>query len=149
MKRRIIASLLIIAAPLAYADLESNVGVGLGTAIFEGHNGLISQTCAGTTNQIFWNQYFAISSGTLGAEQPTEPWASKQLNDFVAENMNNLAQDIAQGQGESLEAICSILEIENTDAFNSKLQENFSQIYTSDEITHHDVISNMKRVVLG
>ena len=63
--------------------------------------------------------------------------------------MNNLAQDIAQGQGESLEAICSILEVENADAFNSKLQENFGDIYTSDEITHQDVISNMKRVVLG
>ena len=147
--KKIIASLLIIAAPLAYADLESNVGVGLGTAIFEGHDGLISQIAASSTNQIFFNQAFAIISGTLGAEQPTEIWASKQLNNFVAENMRNLAQDIAQGQGESLEAICSILEIEDSDTFNSKLQENFNQIYTSDEITHQEVIINMKRVVLG
>ena len=147
--KKIIASLLIIAAPLAYADLQSNVGVGIGTVIFEGHDGLISQVCAATTNGTYGNQTFAITSGTLGAEKPDELWASKQLNDFVAENMNNLAQDIAQGQGESLEAICSILEVNDADAFNSKLQENFSQIYTSDEITHQDVIINMKRVVLG
>ena len=147
--KKIIASLLIIAAPLAYADLQSNVGVGIGTIIFEGHEGLISQVCAATTNGTYGNQTFAITSGTLGAEQPTELWASKQLNDFVAENMNSLAQNIAQGQGESLEAICSILAVEDTDAFNSKLQENFGDIYTSDEITHQDVISNMKRVVLG
>ncbi len=147
--KKIIASLLIIAAPLAYADLQSNVGVGIGTVIFEGHEGLISQVCAATTNGIYGNQTFAITSGTLDAEQPTELWASKQLNNFVAENMNGLAQDIAQGQGESLEAICSILAVEDADAFNSKLQENFGDIYTSAEITHQDVISNMKRVVLG
>lgn len=147
--KKIIASLLIIAAPLAYADLRSNVGVGIGTTIFEGHDGLISQVAASYTNAIFCNQAFAITFGTLDADQATELWASQQLNNFVAENMNNLAQDIAQGQGESLEAICSILGIEDADAFNSKLQENFSDIYTSDEITHYDVIANMKRVVLG
>ncbi len=147
--KKIIASLLIIAAPLAYADLKSNVGVGLGTVIFEGHDGLISQVCAATTNGIYGNQTFAISSGTLGAEQPTELWASKQLNDFVAENMNSLAQDIAQGQGESLEAICSILGVDDSKTFNSTLQDNFSKIYTSDEITHQNVIVNMKHIILG
>jgi hypothetical protein len=147
--KKIIASLLIIAAPLAYADTEDNVGIGLGTEIFRGHDGLVSQVCAATTNGSFGNQTFAITSGTLGAEKPDQLWASKELNKFVEENMDGLAQDIAQGQGESLDAICSILQVEDKDAFNASLQENFSEIYTSGVITHDEVIGNMKHVVVG
>ena len=109
----------------------------------------MSQTAAATTNGIFCNQTFAISSGTLGAEKPDELWASKQLNDFVAENMDALAQNVAQGQGESLDAICSILQIEDKEAFNAELQSNFERIYTSSEVTHNQVISNMKTVIVG
>ncbi len=147
--KKTIATLLILAAPLAYADKQDNVGIGLGTTVFEGHDGLVSQVCAATTNSLFGNQTFAITSGTSGAAKPGQFWASKQLNDFVEENMDSLAQDIAQGQGESLEAICSILQIEDQDAFNATLQENFGEIYTSDAITHTDVIGNMKSVVVG
>ena len=111
--KKTIATLLILAAPLAYADKQHNVGIGLGTEIFRGHDGLASQVCAATTNGSFGNQTFAISTGTLGADKPDALWASKQLNKFVKENMDGLAQDMAQGQGESLDAICSILQIEN------------------------------------
>ncbi len=145
--KKVIATLLILAAPFAYADKQSNVGIGAGTILFEGHDGLVSQVCAATTNGIFGNQTFAITSGTLGASKPAELWASKQLNDFVEENMDSLAQDIAQGQGESLEAICSILQVEDTEAFNASLQEGFGQIYTSGSVTHTDVIGNMKSIV--
>ena len=147
--KKIIATLLIIAAPLAYADKQDNVGIGLGTEIFKGHDGLVSQTCAATFNGSFGNQTFAITSGTLGADKPAELWASKQLNKFVEENMDGLAQDIAQGQGESLDAICSILQVEDTEAFNASLQENFGDIYTSGVITHDEVIGNMKSIVVG
>ena len=52
-------------ASLSAGNLESNVGVGVGTMIFKGKDGLCSQVCAATTNGIFMNQTFAISSGTL------------------------------------------------------------------------------------
>ena len=147
--KKTIATLLILAAPLAYADKQHNVGVGLGTEIFKGHDGLVSQTAAATTNGSFGNQTFAITSGTLGANKPAELWASKELNKFVEENMDGLAQDMAQGQGESLDAICSILQIEDKDAFNATLQQNFGTIYTSGAISHDEVIGNMKSVVVG
>jgi hypothetical protein len=147
--KKTIATLLILAAPLAYADKQDNVGIGLGTEIFKGHDGLASQVCAATTNGSFGNQTFAITTGTLGADKPDELWASKQLNKFVEENMDGLAQDMAQGQGESLDAICSILQIQDKDAFNATLQANFGTIYTSGAISHNEVIGNMKSVVLG
>jgi hypothetical protein len=147
--KKTIATLLILAAPLAYADKQHNVGIGLGTEIFRGHDGLASQVCAATTNGSFGNQTFAISTGTLGADKPDALWASKQLNKFVKENMDGLAQDMAQGQGESLDAICSILQIENKAVFNAALQENFGSIYTSGAISHDEVIGNMKSVVIG
>lgn len=63
--------------------------------------------------------------------------------------MDGLVQDMAQGQGESLDAICSILQIENKDAFNATLQQNFGTIYTSGAISHDEVIGKMKSVVVG
>jgi hypothetical protein len=144
LSKKTIATLLIFAASFAYADKQHNVGIGLGTQVFEGHDGLVSQVCAATTNGSFGNQTFAISSGTLGANKPAELWASKELNKFVEENMDGLVQDMAQGQGESLDAICSILQIENKDAFNATLQQNFGTIYTSGAISHDEVIGKMK-----
>jgi hypothetical protein len=145
--KKTIATLLILAAPFAYADKQDNIGIGAGTVLFEGHDGLASQVFAVTTNHLFCNQTFAITSGTLGANKPADLWASQQLNDFVEENMDSLAQNVAQGQGESLDAICSILQIENTEAFNASLQQSFGDIYTSGSVTHEDVIGNMKSIV--
>ena len=147
--KKIAISVLLASASMVFADKQSNVGIGLGTEIFKGHDGLMSQTAAATTNGIFGNQTFAITSGTLGAEKPKELWASKQLNNFVAENMDNLAQEIAQGEGESLDAVSSMLNIENSEAFKLALQSNFDSIYTSSEVTHKEVINNMKKAVNG
>ena len=70
--KKLAISVLLASASMAFADKQSNVGIGLGTEIFKGHDGLMSQTAAATTNGIFGNQTFAITSGTLGAEKPKE-----------------------------------------------------------------------------
>ena len=41
--------------------LEENCGCGLGVMVFEGQDGILSQTLAITTNGIFWNQFFGIT----------------------------------------------------------------------------------------
>jgi len=113
--------------------------------IFEGQNGLVSQTFAVTTNGTFGNQTFGITSGTSNCEQYKSFVYNERLNTFVADNMDNLARDIARGQGEYLNTLAVLMEVPDTQkgVFSSHMQTHFSDIYTSDKVTHSEVVKNI------
>ena len=48
---------------VGFAD-QQNYGCGLGSMMFEGQDGLLSQTCAATFNGSFYSQLFGITTGT-------------------------------------------------------------------------------------
>jgi hypothetical protein len=126
-----------------YAEVpKNNVGIGIGTIIFNGQEGLLSQICAATTNGCFGNQTFAISSGTLGAEQPKTLVRNETLRIFVANNMDNLARDIAVGKGESLDTVAELLSVpaEKRGVFCRRAKASFATIYGSEKVTHVDVL---------
>jgi hypothetical protein len=136
-------------AGVAFAAPKNNVGCGLGYMMFKDHDGLASQTCAATFNGSFGNQTFGITSGTSECDQYKQLWANKQLNTFVAENMDNLAKDMAQGSGEYLNTLAVLMEVPEAERadFCSRLQGNFAQIYTSDQVTSVDVLKNIESVI--
>ena len=67
----------------------------------------------------------------------------------MADNMDSLAKDIAKGKGEHLDTLASLMNIPQKDkvAFNSKLQKNFSRIYTFEDVTAVEVIRNIEAVI--
>ena len=138
------AVLILAAAGLAGAVPKTNVGCGFGTQIFSGNDGLASQVCAATTNGLLGNQTFGISSGTLDCAKPAQFW-SERINTFVAENMDNLATDIAAGQGETLNTLAYLMEIpaEKRGTLYASLQTNFSAIYPSPQVTHDHVVEQI------
>jgi len=131
-----------VATQAAEGDLEHNVGQGLGTLIFQGQNGLIQQVLAATTNGICGNQTFAITSGTLGAKQADSIVKNETINRFVAENMDNLARDIAIGRGETLSTLAVLMGVPQVqgDSFARELRMNFDLIYTSEDVSSIDVV---------
>jgi len=81
-----------------------------------------------------------------------KPFASnEQLNKFVADNMDNLAKDIAMGHGESLDTLVELIgvAIEERPVFCATLQTNFSEIFPSERVTHVDVLENIARLTQG
>ncbi len=128
---------------------KENCGCGIGSMAFEGKDGLVSQLAATFTNGIFGNQTFGITSGTLGCEKPYSFTQNEKLNLFVAENMDNLAVEIASGQGESLDTLAEIAEIpaENRAKFFTALQGNFDAIYPSPEVTHTEVVKHIVDII--
>jgi hypothetical protein len=130
---------------VGWAVDQKNTGCGFGSMIFEGQNGLVSQTFAVTTNGTFGNQTFGITSGTSNCEQYSTFTYNKKLNTFVADNMDNLAGDIARGQGEYLNTLAVLMDVPDARKadFRSRLQVHFSDIYTSDKITHSEVVKNI------
>lgn len=127
--------------------LRKNAGCGWGTNIWEGSNGLISQWCAmGSNHALCGNQEFGVSSGTAGCDQFDGLFGSNgPLSIFVADNMDNLAKDMAKGNGEYLTTLAILMHVtdENRANFYTLMQSNFSNIFTSDSITSEEVVKNI------
>ena len=140
--------LTVVLSGVGWAVDQKNVGCGLGTMLFEGENGLVSQTFAATTNGTFGNQTFGITSGTSNCTQYTTWTYNEKVDTFVADNMANLARDIARGQGEYLNTLALLMDVPAAKkaVFCSHLQAHFSDIYTSDKVTHSEVVSNILAV---
>lgn len=131
--------------------LRNNVGCGVGTMAFEGkgsEDGWLTSTAATTTNALFYNQAFGITSGTLGCKQPTKIASTETFN-FVALNMDNLAKDIAMGHGESVDTLAELMGFgsETKVEFIATLQTSFSSIYTHDAVEPGEVLDNIQAVI--
>lgn len=149
MKHLLLCATLLLCGSLHAADeLQENVGIGLGTLIFEGKDGLLSQICAATTNGSFGNQTFAISSGTLGAKRPSSLVMNQQLNNFVKDNFDSLALNMAAGSGETLDTLVELMQVPAADrsAFALNLQAHFSSIFTGPSVTHDEVLANIEKI---
>ena len=145
----VVASLVI--AGVAFAgQAASNTGCGLGTMLFKNNadNSVILQTFQATTNGIYGNQTFGITTGTSECQQPKNFVSNQQLNEFMVANMDNLARDIAQGRGETLDAFAELLGVpaEKRPEFYSQLQSGFSRIFTSPGVQMASVMDNISTV---
>lgn len=126
-----------------------NAGCGLGHVIFKGDTGKTMQILAATTNGTSGNQTFGITSGTSGCDEAGNVVYNEKVENFVAKNMDNLASDMAKGSGEYLTTLAVLLEVKegNRASFNTKLQSNFSKIFTSEKVTSKEVVANINDVV--
>lgn len=124
----------------------NNTGCGLGGVLWENKadNSILFQVFQVTTNGTSANQTFGITSGTLNCQKPASFVQNEKLIHFVQANMDNLAQDIANGKGESLDTFAEMLGVDPAQnaAFNAKLQANFSKIFTSENVVLAEVIDN-------
>lgn len=133
---------LTVCSTISAASAQHNTGAGLGTLLFEGKDGLVSQVSAVTTNGISSNQTFAITSGTSGADKPASWWARRdQIERFIAGNMDSLATDIAAGQGETLDTVAELLEIPaaQRSSFAASVQARFAEVYPDASVTSQHV----------
>ncbi len=124
---------------------NENTGCGLGSLIIKNQNTVVLQVLAATTNGTSGNQTFGITSGTSNCDKPSNFVSNDKLNKFVSENMDELAMDISAGQGETLTTVAKLMNVEDTKAFSSKLQSNFTNIYTSENVTSANVIDSIAK----
>ena len=134
-------------AMLTTASFAGNVGCGLGNQIIKNQDSVAMQIFAVTTNGTSGNQTFGITSGTSGCAKPAKFVSNDKANEFVAGNMDALALDISNGQGEALSTLATLLNVSNPETFASVLKTNFDKVYTSSDVTSADVIDNI--VALG
>ena len=124
---------------------NENTGCGLGSMIIKNQNSTMLQAIAATTNGTSGNQTFGITSGTSNCNKPSNFVANDKLNQFVGENMDELALDISAGKGETLSTVAKLMNVENNVEFSAKLQSNFTNIYSNENVTSATVIDSIAK----
>jgi hypothetical protein len=131
-------------------ETASSAGCGVGTILFEGQQGVGPQVLAVTTNGTFGNQTFGISSGTLGCTQDGVVRPPTAVRMLLMSSLDNLATDVARGEGETLNSLARAMAIEDPDrtVFFAALQDNFARIFPSENVTADDVFTSINAVLV-
>lgn len=147
MKKLLIASSLLMVSSAGFA--ASDAGCGLGAMVFEGKEGIAPNLMAATTNGITGTQTFGMSTGTLGCDNS----ASKgfmAVNKYLESNLDKVALDMSRGQGEALEGLASVMNVEEQDraAFYTTAKANFDRIFSTEDVTRAEVVASLNAVML-
>ncbi|WP_191600938.1 DUF3015 domain-containing protein [Marinomonas algicola] len=138
MKKLVLSAVLAgLSATSFAAGGHGPAGCGLGTeVIFKDADVWYEHVLAATTNGTSGNQTFGMTSGTLGCEDANGPLANG-VAVFMNENLEPLAVDMAKGEGETLNALASLIGVQTEDKalFNAQMKQNFDQIFASAEVT--------------
>ena len=75
--------------------------------------------------------------------------SNERLLEFTAANLDNLARDIAVGQGESLDTLAELLEVPAAERglFYYRLQSDFAAIFPATDVTAAAVIDRIALAV--
>ncbi|CAM3352340.1 DUF3015 family protein [Helicobacter labetoulli] len=122
----------------AFAAANTNTGCGLGSLIID-KQGILWNVLQVTTNQTFGIQTFGITSGTSGCKSGKVAMDSR-TQEFVAANMDALSQEIARGNGEHLDTLVELLNVDDKATFKIALQENYHKLYANANAQSADVL---------
>ena len=68
------------------------------------------------------------------------------LEKFASVNSDQLAKEIAAGNGEMVDTLATLLKVENKALFVAKLQNNYANIYTSSDMQLSDILKNISKI---
>ncbi|TGL78727.1 DUF3015 domain-containing protein [Leptospira yasudae] len=151
MKKLLVIALTFFFAMSASLSAKSSYGMGgcgLGSLIFK-ENGF-SQVFAATTNGIYGNQTFGITSGTSNCTADGIVNNDKAKEIFVHMNYESLEQEIAMGKGEKLSSLATLFGCSNdSKRFKEVAKENFSKIFTTAAIKNPSVMLSNLEIEVG
>ncbi|EKO3647748.1 DUF3015 domain-containing protein [Vibrio metschnikovii] len=148
--KKLFAVAALVALPFSNAVMaDSDIGCGVGTMIFDGKEGKVFKVLGATTNGTSGNQTFGITFGTLGCDGTGTINSAQKLALFIDGNLDNLAHDIARGEGETLATLSEVWGIQASDkaAFNQLAKENFANVFQSENVTSQEVFTNLNALV--
>jgi DUF3015 family protein len=148
------------ASALAGMNPDTGPGCGLGKLAWsdykqQKHVG--PQVLMATTNMLFppSNQAFGLGSGTSGCTNDKKYWSEEKATVFAQISFENLSQEMAQGQGEHLASLATLMGVpaERQAEFFAMTQERYLALIRAGDgspaamvealheaITHHPVL---------
>lgn len=145
MKKLLLASALIAASSSAFAAKDA--GCGLGSLLFQEKEGLPYNVMAATTNGVFGNQTFGMTSGTLGCGNSGSAQAA--VDQYLDSNIDKIAFDMSRGQGETLQGLAAVMGVDSADQahFFAVSKNNFDAIFPSADVSRADVVAQLRDVM--
>lgn len=121
-------------------------GCGLGSLVITTND--ITQIFAATSNAIYYNQTFGITSGTSNCTADGVVKQDKVQELFITMNYDSLGQEMASGKGEKLESLGNLLGCsgDSLSRFGQVTKENYAKLITEDS-TPASVLSAVKSEV--
>lgn len=131
----VMAAVAVALPGLALAADNAGPGCGLGRVVFKGQKGFFPHTSAATTNGTSMNQWFGLTSETSDCNPSSVVSNEVERRIFVASNLDQLHQEMAQGAGLHLQALADLMAIAPSDqpAFGRLAQERFSDLLSASD----------------
>ena len=157
LKRLILASLAVAfvgmqaGLALAAGTPDTGPGCGLGKLAFQNYPNAKTkgaQVLMATLNGTGANT-FAISSGTSGCTDDGRWWAENKTTMFAELNSDALAQEMAQGSGEHLASLATLLGVpqDQHQAFFAMTQERYTALTQAGEVSAVAMIKAMNDAI--
>jgi hypothetical protein len=122
---------------------DSSSGCGLGWEVTQKQS-LVSSAIRSTTNAILPNT-FSMTFGTSGCQKHSVVKNESEQMYFVEANLDQLALDMAQGDGEYLRGFAAVMGCESAYGdFSSFVQKQYPEIF-SGSVTPTRVLQQVKR----
>lgn len=134
MKKIYLAAAVLASMGLAHAaSALDSTGCGLGSMAWKGEKGIGPQVLAATTNVSFGTQTFGITFGTSGCDPNgrVSGGTGKMALAFLENNMEQFAMDASAGQGETIDTLAGILNVDSKE-LGAKTQANFANIFATE-----------------
>ncbi|MER3424815.1 MAG: orotate phosphoribosyltransferase [Nitrospiraceae bacterium] len=137
-----IALVCLQAGILLAAGYGDGPGCGLGALVFkDGPKTIGHQVLAATTNGIGM-QTFAISTGTSGCTNNGQIVKHEAVNVFASVNFESLSQEMAQGQGEHLASLATLMGVpaEHQPEFFAMTQDQYTALMQAGEASPAEMV---------
>jgi hypothetical protein len=127
---------------------DNDVGCGIGTNLMKGKEGLVSHVLASCTNA-YTLQSVSLTFNMFGCDSTGKVTADAELRKFAAANLDQLARDMARGEGEALAAFAHLLQVpaEEQGAFGAFTQGHFVDLFPNDGVTSNEMIDAFYRLL--
>jgi len=134
------------------ANPDTGPGCGLGKlawADFKHQKNIAPQVMMATTNGTFGSGTFGISSGTSGCTNDGQVWADQKVTMFALLNFENLTQEMAQGGGEHLASLATLMEVpaEQQGAFFALTQERYLSLMQAGETSSVALVKSLNDAI--
>jgi hypothetical protein len=126
------------AALVMAANPDTGPGCGLGKLAwgdYKNQKSIAPQVLMATTNGTFGSQTFGISTGTSGCTNDGTVMSEHKTTMFAELNFESLSQEMAQGGGEHLASLATLLGVpaEQQPAFFAMTQERYQTVLQTGE----------------
>jgi hypothetical protein len=134
------------------ANPDTGPGCGLGKlawADFKHQKNIAPQVMMATTNGTFGSGTFGISSGTSGCTNDGQVWADQKVTMFALLNFENLTQEMAQGGGEHLASLATLMEVpaEQHPVFFAMTQERYLALVQAGETSSVALVKSLNDAI--